>query len=249
MEAQMVTHSKPQLSPWRRGLLALLAAGIVWLFVDSQGFLNLWLTPDQQGRLWFELGDYQRAAKSFENPQWRGFSLYASEDFEHSELLFSQFHDANSLLARANSLAHQGDYLGAKQGYLELAKQYPKHPALAVNLPVMDKLIEITQKSPNSDAKDKSGRRNQPGSSQEASAAGEGQAVELEQYSAEQLLQDPGLTDLWLRQIQRDPSEFMITKFYLQLEQEEAQAQEALDSQSHNKESHDKEHQGSEVTP
>ena len=45
--------------------------------------------------------------------------------------------------------------------------------------------------------------------------------MELEQLSADQLLQDPGLTEMWLRQIQRDPSEFLATKFYLQLEQEE----------------------------
>ncbi len=42
-----------------------------------------------------------------------------------------------------------------------------------------------------------------------------------EQYSADQLLQDPKLTEMWLRQIQRDPSEFLTTKFYLQIAQTE----------------------------
>ena len=61
-----------------------------------------------------------------------------------------------------------------------------------------------------------------PGRGSVSSDGDEGQRTgELEQLSADQLLQDQGLTEMWLRQIQRDPSEFLTTKFYLQIAEAE----------------------------
>ncbi|MEP4484790.1 MAG: hypothetical protein ABJ013_04095 [Halioglobus sp.] len=205
----------------RRQLWLALVMGVLALVIaNPQGFLNLWLTPDQQGRLWFRLGEYDRASRAFEDPRWRGFSLYAGEEFATAERYFSQYQDAESLLARANALAHQRDYGSAKLAYEELASRYPDHPAPAVNLPVMDALIEATEQLPENEASESGESKNRPGDRPGSSEGDDEQrAVELEQYSADQLLQDPGLTDMWLRQIKRDPSEFLSTKFYLELEQ------------------------------
>ena len=42
----------------------------------TAGFLDWWLTPDQQGRLFYQRGDYQRAARMFENEPWKAQALY-----------------------------------------------------------------------------------------------------------------------------------------------------------------------------
>ncbi|MEP4076321.1 tetratricopeptide repeat protein [Haloferula sp.] len=184
--------------------------------------MNLWLTPDQQGRLWFQRGDYERASRAFEDPRWRGFSLYAAEDFATAERYFSQYQDGASLLARANALAHQGDYPAALKGLEELADAYPDHPAPAVNIPIMQALIEATKGVAGNREKEGDGTGKKPGEGSESSDGdGKKGSGELEQLSADQLLQDPSLTEMWLRQIQRDPSEFITTKFYLQLEKNE----------------------------
>ena len=220
----MVSFTTQYLSPsrWRRSLLTLVLAVLAWIVADPQSFMNLWLTPDQQGRLWFQLGDYERASRTFENPRWRGFSLYAGQDFATAERYFSQYQDADSLLARANALAHQRNYAAAKRGYEELASRYPDHPAPAVNLPVVEAIIEATKQSSEGQESDTGKPGSKPGDGTGSSEDDERQGtVELEQYSADQLLQDSGLTEMWLQQIQRDPSEFLVTKFYLQLEQAE----------------------------
>lgn len=209
-------------SRWRRLRLALVLTTLVWIVAAPKTFVNLWLTPDQQGRLWFKLEDYERASRTFEDPRWKGFSLYASQDFANAERYFSQYQDAESLLARANSLAHQMDYTGAKQAYEELASRYPNHPASTVNLKVVEAIIEATKGVSESKESETGNHNSKSGEGSESSEGDEQQGtVELEQYSAEQFLQDPGLTEMWLRQIQRDPSEFLVTKFYLQLEQDE----------------------------
>ena len=220
----MVKFVTKQSSPvrWRRLWLALVLIALVWSIANPKAFVNCWLTPDQQGRLWFKLGDYERASRTFEDPRWKGFSLYAGQDFATAERTFSQYQDAESNLARANALAHQRDYAAAKQAYEELASRYPDHPAPAVNLKVIEAIIEATKGMAENKGSETGKRSSKPGEGSESSEGDEQQRTqELEQYSAEQLLQDPGLTEMWLRQIQRDPSEFLVTKFYLQLEQNE----------------------------
>ena len=220
----MVRSASQQSTPSRRRRLwlVLVLAALAWIVADPKGFTGLWLTPDQQGMLWFQAGDYERASRTFEDPRWKGFSLYAGEDFATAERYFSQYQDAESLLARANALAHQTDYASAKQAYEEMASRYPDHPAPAANILVIQAIIEAIEKASDGQADDKGERGGKPGRGSDSTGGDEQQgAVELEQYSAEQLLQDPGLTEMWLRQIQRDPSEFLVTKFYLQLEQDE----------------------------
>lgn len=201
-------------------LLALLFA--IWSIARPAAFLALWLTPDQQGRLWFERGDYQRAATVFDDPRWRAISLYAGEGFNDAALAFSQYQDAESLLARGNALAHAREYLDARDAYLELQARYPQHPAPAVNLPIVQALIDANtqlSESQQSESGDPSSEQDEGPRSSEGDERVS--LLEREQYSAEQLRQDPALTAMWLRQVQRNPAEFLSTKFFLQLERRE----------------------------
>ncbi|WOJ93636.1 hypothetical protein R0135_00365 [Congregibacter variabilis] len=206
----------------RRALIVLLAIGLVWAATNPQGFLNLWLTPDQQGRLWFNYGDYQRAARSFENPRWKGMSLYAAQDFIAAAQYFSQYQDSESLLARANALAQAREYLDARDAYEELAQRYPQHRAPSVNIPIVQELIDANRELSESQVSE-SGDMSSDNDDGPRSSEGDERLtmIEREQLSAEQLLQDPGLTAMWLRQVQRNPSEFLSTKFDLQLRRRE----------------------------
>ena len=41
----------------------------------------------------------------------------------------------------------------------------------------------------------------------------------MEQFSAEQILQDEKINEMWMRSVQRDPTHFLSIKFSMQLEQ------------------------------
>jgi Ca-activated chloride channel family protein len=45
---------------------------------------------------------------------------------------------------------------------------------------------------------------------------------EVEQLTAEQVLLDEQVNDLWMQQVQKDPSRFLSVKFHMQLQREEA---------------------------
>ncbi|MFT4768496.1 MAG: Ca-activated chloride channel family protein [Glaciecola sp.] len=203
-------------------LLLLMGLCIAWAVANPQGFLNLWLTPDQQGRLWFSYGDYERAARRFENPRWRGMSLYAAQDFSAAAQYFSQYQDAESLLARANALAQSREYLDARDAYKELAERYPQHPAPPVNIPIIQALIDANRELSESQVSE-SGELSSDDDNGPRSSEGDERltTVDREQLTAEQLLEDPALTEMWLRQVQRNPSEFLSTKFDMQLRRRE----------------------------
>ena len=47
------------------------------------------------------------------------------------------------------------------------------------------------------------------------------QQAEIKQLTAEDILQDPATSDMWLRSVQQDPSNFLAIKFAMQLQNRE----------------------------
>lgn len=204
-----------------------LLAGVLILFaaLQPQRFINLWLSPDQQGRVLFELGYYSQAAQQFQTPLWQGMSLYGAEQFVAAARLFSQYPDANGLLAEGNALAHGREYVDAVQRYQQLLDQWPQHPGASHNIAMIQAIIDentLLSESQVAEAGDlvpneQSGPRSSEGDERQLMDIDRQQSL-----SADQLLQDPALTQMWMRQVQRDPSEFLSVKFYMQLEQQAA---------------------------
>lgn len=195
----------------------------LWGILSPRTLVGLWLTPDQQGRLWFEYGDYARAARSFDDPRWRGMSLYAAQEFEAAAQYFSQYQDAQTLLAQANALAHAREYLDARRVYRDLQRRYPQDTAAWVNLPIIQRLIDANRELSESQQAEAGDMSSEQQTGPRSSEGDERLSLlEREQLSAEDLLQDPALTQMWLRQVQRNPAEFLSTKFYMQLEQQES---------------------------
>ncbi len=200
-----------------------LALAFLWGVSHPKDFLNLWLTPDQRGRIYFSRGNYRRAAESFEDPRWRGISLYAAGDFLPAAQYFSQYQDSESLLARANALAHAREYLAARDAYTDLQRRYPEHPAPEINLPIIQALIDANRQLSESQQGEMGDLSSEQDEGPRSSEGDERVSLlEREHLSAEELMQNPELTAMWLRQVQRNPAEFLATKFYLQLEARES---------------------------
>jgi hypothetical protein len=87
----------------------------VYLGFQPSSFVNLWLTPDQQGRWLVEHGKYAEAAERFANPLWQGVAYYLNEDFESASEQFSQIEPktAEIYFNLGNAYAQQEDYKNA----------------------------------------------------------------------------------------------------------------------------------------
>jgi Ca-activated chloride channel family protein len=197
--------------------------------VDNRGlasrFMSLWLTADQQGRYYLEKGDYKSAAASFESIAWRGVAYYRDENFKAAAEMFSRIESADGYFNLANALAHQREYVMAVKTYDRVLKLSPEHIQALKNRDKLQAIIDeinLMSASQKAEADDaiKSLGEDEP---QTADGAERQDIIErdVQQLTAEEVLLDEQINELWMRQVQKDPSRFLSVKFHMQLQRQE----------------------------
>lgn len=188
------------------------------------GVAALWLTPDQYGRLLLALHHYDKAARTFSDPIWRATAHYYAEDFTQAALLFTRQDSHAALFNEANARAHRRDYVGARTTYDRLLALAPDFPGAKANRDFVHVIIEASNRLSESQA-DENGVGSEEVGSDEDPQIGEGaEQVSLTpqerlQYSADEILASPETAALWLENVQPDPSNFLRSKFSVQLKE------------------------------
>jgi Ca-activated chloride channel homolog len=195
-------------------------------FSLGQWFADLWLTPDQQGRLLLQSGNYRTAARQFRDPMWKGMAYYYNEDFMQAAEYFSRSDSDDALFNEANARAHARDFLRAVKRYDQLLARTPDYPGARQNRDKVQALIdEINRMSESQHGEEGSSEEKQMGGDDAIPAEGAEKLsfdqVDLKQYTAEEILQSEATRDMWLRGVQQDPSNFLATKFSMQLQRQE----------------------------
>ena len=191
-------------------------------YIKPQEFADLWLTRDQQGQVLFNLGHYQQASNTFKSTQWQAYSSYGGEQYKKSATLYGQFNNIDSQIAKANALAHGREYVSARKLYQQILIIDPENVAANTNIAVVQTIIDSVNRMSESQAPEDGesikelGDEPQSGDGAEQNEAPTKQKIE--QLSAEQLLLDPSLNEMWLRQVQKNPALFLSQKFYMQQE-------------------------------
>ncbi|MEP5766073.1 MAG: VWA domain-containing protein [Halieaceae bacterium] len=195
------------------------------VYAQGNWFADLWLTPDQQGRLLLERGDYQEAANRFSSPMWKGIAYYYAEEFKLAAEYFSRVDSPAAHFNRANALAQGQDYLLAVRIYQELLREDPNNRAAEKNRRIVQDVIDAINLMSESQMDEEASSSRELGDDQPQRAEGAERemnvSTELEQFSAEEILQDEKINEMWMRSVQRDPSHFLAVKFSMQLEQPE----------------------------
>ena len=187
-------------------------------FADS--FAGLWLSADQYGWLLFQLGDYERASRIFEDPMWQATAAYYQQDFDRAAALFTRKDSIEARFNRANAQAHHRDYLPALESYQQVLAEQPDFPGAAANSAriqaLVDEMERMSAKQVSEEGVSTSTlTENDPQAAQGADVA-EAATEARPQYSAEAILADPVTAELWLKAVQPDPSQFLRTKFSIQ---------------------------------
>ncbi len=195
------------------------AAAAAFLYVWSPtpaaafSFLDLWLTPNQQGRYWFDRGDYERAAATFEDPFWQGVACYRSGDLECATVAWSPLKSPEAIYDLGNVWARLGDYESAAAAFERALVVRPGWSDAEANLALMRKKLAQPDDDdddvppPTFDADDvRFDNKENRGSRGE---------VEMQGLSDEQI------GELWLRGLKSDPADFLRLKFAFQEEAKE----------------------------
>lgn len=183
-------------------------------------FADLWLTPQQQGRLLLQRGDYRGAAVRFTDPAWKALAYYYAEEFTLAAEYYSRIDSETARFNRANALAQSQNYLPAVRLYQEILKANPDNAAARRNRDIVQQIIDaINLMSESQQAEPGEGSKELGEADPERAEGAERisfEQADLVSYSADEILQDPKIAEMWLRGVQRDPAQFLAIKFSMQ---------------------------------
>lgn len=199
-------------------VMACVAAGMVYFSGSGDGYsmINLWLTPDQQGRYYFEKEEYKVAAERFQEPLWKGIAYYRSKNFEAASEQFARVDTSEGYFNLGNAYAHLGRLEQAVASYQEVLRRKPDDQAAKENRDLVQSLIQ-KKKAKKKEEEPPEGQdpTYNPDEMKFDEKGKKGKKGEIGQaeLSADQIQQ------VWMRRLQTTPSEFLRLKFAAQVEE------------------------------
>ncbi len=195
--------------------IACIAAGLAFhRFLKGRSLVDLWLTPDQQGRYHYEKGDCATAAKCFQDPLWKGVACYQSGDFKAAASLFARVDTPEGYFNLGDAYVHLGKLEQAEASYSEALRRRPDFKAAKENLALVQSLIQKEKAREKKKPPEDQGPDFDPDQVKFDQEGKKGKMGRVEQadLTAEQIRQ------LWMRRLQTTPSEFLRTKFAVQVQ-------------------------------
>jgi Ca-activated chloride channel family protein len=206
---------------FRRGTTV---AWVVMLFVAVQAlparaeglphrFVDLWLTPDQQGRMAFDRGDYHTAAQRFADPMWRGIAAYRALDFLAAAEAFRKVETIEGKFALGNAEAQNHAWEKSIKAYDEVLKAQPGHAAAKTNRAIVVALFEAQEEKRRKQEQDNSAPPDQKADEMK---------VDPKQKGGKRIQVTPqdvttaGAAEAWMRAVQTTPADFLKLKFAIQ---------------------------------
>jgi Ca-activated chloride channel homolog len=173
------------------------AAG--WKFADA------WLTPDQQGRVAFERGDFDEAAGLFADPMWKGVSLYRGGKYDEAVDTFARIDTAESWYNQGNALAHLGKLPQAVASYRQALKKRPDWPEAKANLKLLQDAIATQKKDDDQESNEQADRPDQILFDDKGKKGKRG-SVDVGQQT----------TEMWMRNIEVTPTDLLARRFSIE---------------------------------
>lgn len=161
--------------------------------------------PDQQGRWYYEHGEYGRAAEHFQDAYWKALALYQHGRYDDARSIFETLPDANSQFMVGNCRAHRMQYEEAKDAYNQALRMQHPFPEAQANLALMTQLIKQRAEVP-AETQDEELK---PDQMQFDKDAKKGNATE--KIMGKRQVELPA--DVWMRNLSVSPAEFLRTKF------------------------------------
>ncbi len=193
----------------------------------NQWWMNLWLTPDQQGQFYFNHGDYLQAAIHYTDSFRKGVAYYYAAEYQFGRSAFMQDGSEIAMLNTGNALARQREYLAARDLFRQLAetadsssvRQQAKH-----NWEAIQSIVDEINRTSESQMGTTDGPEDsfeladdQPRTSDGAEEKVDASMMVRETLNANEILGSPELADKWLRRVEADPKYFLRAKFLIQL--------------------------------
>ncbi len=196
-------------------LMLLIATAFLYtLFLVNWSVSDLFITPDQRGRLLMAKKNYKAAAKVFRAPLRRGTALYRNGDFKEAAAAFDQSDSLKALYNRANALLLLGKYDEAISGYKQALSRKPDWLEARENLTLARARKE--RMKPSEDDAGGTGGKLKADEIVFDNRANKASADQQEIVQGDDALSDQEMRAMWLRRVETKPADFLRAKFAYQ---------------------------------
>src|SRR6185437_13497017 len=171
---------------------------------DASWFRSLWLTPDQQGRIAFDHGDYAAAEKLFADPMWRGIAAYRAYDFLAAAHAFEHVDTIEGRFALGNAQAQNHAYEKAIKAYDEVLKAQPQNFAAKTNRAIVVAALK---------AREEKRRKQEQDDPAPPDEKADETVVDPDQKGGKRIqvtpedVTTPGAAEAWMRAVQTTPAD------------------------------------------
>lgn len=198
----------------RIGTAAMVVAALIYgaQIVAKDGWLSLFLTFDQQGRLLFQQKRYNDAANTFINPLWQAAAWYRAGEFKKAAGILTGFDTAEGAFNHGNALAMQGKYEDAVSRYERALALEPEWADARVNLAIARQNAERLKQKGDEGTGGKLGADEIRFSKEKPTESSGGE----ETVEGPGKFSDTEMRAMWLRRVQTQPADFLRAKFAYQ---------------------------------
>ena len=111
----------------------------------ADGWVDWFLTPDQQGQLAYRNKDYARAAELFTDPMWQAYALYRSGQYEAAVTAFKALPGADAAFAQGMAEIRNRQYRPGVRSFEKALERQPDFPEAAQNLEIAKAIVDYVE--------------------------------------------------------------------------------------------------------
>lgn len=179
--------------------------------VRADGWIDWFLTLDQQGRLAYEDKEFAEAGELFIDPMWKGYAKYKAGQYEEAIAIFVRLDTAEAAFAQGMAEIKSRQYRPAVRSFETALVRRPEFPEAARNREVAMAIVEYVETTrEQSDTGEESGIGADDVVFDNEAARGAETQIEAPKEDAA-----PLTADQWIQSIDTDMGDFLRSRFLL----------------------------------
>ena len=185
---------------------------------SSFALVDLWLTPDQQGRRLYEAGRYAEAGDRFADFMWQGTSRYRAGDMDGAVLAWARVDSPEAHFGLGNAYARIGSLDASVASYERALELRPDWVQAEENRELVRSLIPPPPEEEDEETAEAAPPNLDADEVQFDEQGDQGERGEV----AQDLLSDEQITEMWMRRLQTSPGDFLRRRFAIENQQRAA---------------------------
>jgi Ca-activated chloride channel family protein len=165
----------------------------------------MWLTADQQGRIAFQHGEFEAAARHFVDPMWKGVAFYRAGRFKEAVDALAAVDTPESWYDQGNALLHLARYDEAVAAYGKALEQRKDWPDAQANLAIAQQLLKAQKDKEDEQGGEPSQKPDSVEFDDKGKKGKEGRIDVAEQTS-----------EMWMKNITVSPADLLARRFSIE---------------------------------